>query len=128
MLTDVNMPDMDGFMLADEIRQTGWVDAIIIVLTSGGQIGDSERRESIGIAAELLKPVKQSELLDSILQAVAPLTGHGSTSANQTETMDEQQKVDSDKFPLHAITQRPMPMYHSWDSQNAWLRQIMIKL
>ncbi len=29
-----------------------------------------------------------------------------------------------DEFPLHAITQRPMAMYHSWGSQNAWLRQI----
>ncbi len=29
-----------------------------------------------------------------------------------------------DAFPLHAITQRPMAMYHSWGSQNAWLRQI----
>ena len=28
-------------------------------------------------------------------------------------------------YPLHAITQRPMPMYHSWGSQNAWLRQIL---
>ncbi len=28
-------------------------------------------------------------------------------------------------YPLHAITQRPMMMYHSWDSQNAWLRQIV---
>jgi anaerobic selenocysteine-containing dehydrogenase len=27
-------------------------------------------------------------------------------------------------YPLAAITQRPMAMYHSWDSQNAWLRQI----
>jgi anaerobic selenocysteine-containing dehydrogenase len=27
-------------------------------------------------------------------------------------------------FPLHAITQRPMAMYHAWGSQNAWLRQI----
>lgn len=27
-------------------------------------------------------------------------------------------------FPLHAITQRPMAMYHSWGSQNPWLRQI----
>jgi anaerobic selenocysteine-containing dehydrogenase len=27
-------------------------------------------------------------------------------------------------FPVHAITQRPMAMYHSWGSQNAWLRQI----
>ena len=25
---------------------------------------------------------------------------------------------------LSAVTQRPMPMYHSWGSQNAWLRQI----
>ncbi len=28
------------------------------------------------------------------------------------------------EFPLHALTQRPMHMYHSWGSQNAWLRQI----
>ena len=28
-------------------------------------------------------------------------------------------------YPFHAITQRPMMMYHSWDSQNAWLRQIL---
>jgi sulfite dehydrogenase (quinone) subunit SoeA len=27
-------------------------------------------------------------------------------------------------YPLSALTQRPMAMYHSWDSQNAWLRQI----
>lgn len=30
----------------------------------------------------------------------------------------------ADEFPLHAVTQRPMAMYHSWGSQNAWLRQI----
>jgi len=27
-------------------------------------------------------------------------------------------------YPVHALTQRPMDMYHSWGSQNAWLRQI----
>lgn len=31
---------------------------------------------------------------------------------------------DRARFPLHAITQRPMAMYHAWHSQNAWLRQI----
>jgi anaerobic selenocysteine-containing dehydrogenase len=36
----------------------------------------------------------------------------------------EAQATDKHKFPLAAITQRPMAMYHSWDSQNAWLRQI----
>ena len=32
--------------------------------------------------------------------------------------------TDRAAYPLNAITQRPMAMYHSWDSQNAWLRQI----
>ncbi len=36
----------------------------------------------------------------------------------------EAQVTDKHKFPLAAVTQRPMAMYHSWDSQNAWLRQI----
>lgn len=30
-------------------------------------------------------------------------------------------------YPLHALTQRPMHMYHSWGSQNAWLRQIQTR-
>jgi len=34
------------------------------------------------------------------------------------------QASDTATYPLAAITQRPMAMYHSWDSQNAWLRQI----
>ncbi len=36
----------------------------------------------------------------------------------------EEKLVDDTEYPLHAITQRPMQMYHSWGSQNAWLRQI----
>jgi len=37
----------------------------------------------------------------------------------------EQAAFADKNYPLHAITQRPMPMYHSWGSQNAWLRQIL---
>jgi anaerobic selenocysteine-containing dehydrogenase len=36
----------------------------------------------------------------------------------------ELEATDRATYPLTAITQRPMAMYHSWDSQNAWLRQI----
>ncbi|WP_448192038.1 molybdopterin oxidoreductase family protein [Azospirillum sp. sgz301742] len=39
----------------------------------------------------------------------------------------EGEMVDEADFPLHALTQRPMIMYHSWHSQNAWLRQIVGK-
>ncbi|MCG8014648.1 MAG: molybdopterin oxidoreductase family protein [Candidatus Thiodiazotropha sp. 'RUGA'] len=36
----------------------------------------------------------------------------------------EHKLIDSRQFQISALTQRPMAMYHSWDSQNAWLRQI----
>lgn len=36
----------------------------------------------------------------------------------------DQAAVDITEYPLHALTQRPAAMYHSWGSQNAWLRQI----
>ena len=37
----------------------------------------------------------------------------------------EETEAGGEAFPLHAITQRPMVMYHAWDSQNAWQRQIL---
>jgi anaerobic selenocysteine-containing dehydrogenase len=37
----------------------------------------------------------------------------------------EEAALSGQEYPLHAITQRPMAMYHSWDSQNAWQRQII---
>ena len=36
----------------------------------------------------------------------------------------EETVVDKEQYPIHALTQRPMAMYHSWGTQNAWLRQI----
>ena len=36
----------------------------------------------------------------------------------------EDSHVDPEEYPVHALTQRPMAMYHSWGGQNAWLRQI----
>lgn len=37
----------------------------------------------------------------------------------------EGKMIDETKFPMHAVTQRPMAMYHAWGSQNQWLRQIL---
>lgn len=37
---------------------------------------------------------------------------------------DKNANAGPEAYPLHALTQRPMAMYHSWGSQNAWLRQI----
>ncbi|KPA20473.1 Polysulfide reductase chain A precursor [Shimia sp. SK013] len=36
----------------------------------------------------------------------------------------EDASIDPEEFDVHALTQRPMAMYHSWGTQNAWLRQL----
>ncbi|MEP6483625.1 MAG: molybdopterin oxidoreductase family protein [Rudaea sp.] len=38
--------------------------------------------------------------------------------------LEENSIAEAERFPISAVTQRPMFMYHSWGSQNAWLRQI----
>ena len=47
------------------------------------------------------------------------------STMNSGTTTVRYARADPGEFPLHAITQRPMQMYHSWHSQNAWLRQIL---
>ena len=70
LVTDVNMPDLDGFELARYIRATSPLQSTaIIVLTSGGRPGDIARCEELGIKFHLMKPVKQSELLEAIVVA-----------------------------------------------------------
>ena len=71
VLSDVNMPETDGFMLAEKIRKNAAISQTpILMLTSGGRMGDREKREELGIAANLMKPVKQSELFNSIVRAL----------------------------------------------------------
>jgi anaerobic selenocysteine-containing dehydrogenase len=52
------------------------------------------------------------------------LASRGSLREKQGRTAHPCADSSESDFPLSAITQRPMFMYHSWGSQNAWLRQI----
>ncbi len=71
MIVDCQMPEVDGFMLVDEVRRSAeFADLATIMLTSGGQRGDGQRCKALGIAAYLIKPVLQSELLDALLSAL----------------------------------------------------------
>ena len=71
VLSDANMPEMDGFLLAAEIkRDTQLGNTIIMMLTSGDRPGNVARCEQLGIASYLLKPIKQSELFDAIVLAL----------------------------------------------------------
>lgn len=71
ILSDVNMPDEDGFAFTQWIRNTSAIAATpVILLTSGGRMGDQQRRRQLGVAAHLMKPVKQSELYENIIRAL----------------------------------------------------------
>jgi CheY-like chemotaxis protein/HPt (histidine-containing phosphotransfer) domain-containing protein len=72
ILLDAHMPDMDGFAVAEKIRESpSLAGATIMMLTSDLASGDRERCRQLGIAATLVKPIQQSELLDAILSTLA---------------------------------------------------------
>ncbi|MHB8654060.1 MAG: response regulator [Terriglobia bacterium] len=92
-LIDAHMPDMDGFALAQKIMKYGRrARPALIMLTSAGQRGDLIRCRKLGIHAYLTKPVKQSDLLDTIIDLMnkpskvktrPSLQGHPSRSAQR---------------------------------------------
>jgi two-component system, sensor histidine kinase and response regulator len=67
VLTDVHMPEMDGFELLKEIK-INLGTPTVIMLTSGSYAGDVTRSRELGAEAYLIKPVRRSELLQTILR------------------------------------------------------------
>jgi CheY-like chemotaxis protein len=72
-LVDANMPGLDGFALAERIkRRRALAGTRVLMLTSGPRPGDERRALALGVASYLIKPVKQSDLLDRMLDALEP--------------------------------------------------------
>ena len=108
LLSDVNMPEADGYMLVRWIRNDPQLaDLPIVLLTSGGRLGDRKLREDLRVAAQLLKPVKQSELFSVIItlldacapEAAASETAGGSTGGS-TGDSDSQQELAPQRILL----------------------------
>ncbi len=80
VLLDAMMPEVDGFALAERIKQNpDLAGSVLLMLSSAGRPDDAHRCERLGIALYLTKPVKQSELLNAILTArheAAPAEEH----------------------------------------------------
>jgi DNA-binding response OmpR family regulator len=72
VLLDARMPDADGLTVAAKIRERAELAATrIILLTSGERPGDPARFRELRIDAQLLKPVQQDELLETIYRVMS---------------------------------------------------------
>jgi CheY-like chemotaxis protein/HPt (histidine-containing phosphotransfer) domain-containing protein len=81
-LLDMMMPGMDGFELARAIKTDPQLSNVkLVLMPSFGQRGDGQAAREIGIAAYLMKPVRQSQLFDCL----ATVMGEGETAALTTE-------------------------------------------
>jgi PAS domain S-box-containing protein len=83
VITDMQMPEIDGFGLCQAIRgSTGFGGIPILILSSSVGPGESARCNDLQIASHLMKPVQPSELLDAVLAAVSATGG----TSRPTET------------------------------------------
>ena len=92
VISDLQMPHMDGFEFVENIRKSAQFGQIpVLMLSSSAQQGEHERCRQLGISAHLAKPIQPSELLDAILSA---LSLHAiEPSQTQDKTQDETQSL-----------------------------------
>lgn len=119
VLSDVNMPDEDGFQLTQRIRDSSDLSSTtIILLTSGGRSGDAAMAKELGVAAYLQKPVKRSELFNVLLDAVGASQKESSSGRSRPMAGD----VTADLPPMKILLvedglanqKLAMAMLHRW--------------
>ncbi|MBM3262430.1 MAG: response regulator [candidate division Zixibacteria bacterium] len=87
-LLDVMMPEMDGYTLAEEIKRRFDTHApSMIVMTSAGRLENPARLQEAGIVHVLTKPVKQSELLNILIDTVTGDLGTMAVGASGRQTL-----------------------------------------
>ncbi len=93
ILLDAQMPGMDGFSVADKIKQDVRNAPAIILLTSAGLRGDAARCRDLGIKAYLTKPIKRSDLLQVFKMVMgAPADVEGKSAVVTMHTLREDRR------------------------------------
>jgi two-component system sensor histidine kinase/response regulator len=95
ILTDVHMPEMDGFELLKHIKIHSQIPTVIM-LTSGSYAGDVARSRELGAEAYLIKPIRRSELLETILKILA---AHPPTSRPVTTWRESVRRLGNELLP-----------------------------
>jgi CheY-like chemotaxis protein/anti-sigma regulatory factor (Ser/Thr protein kinase) len=72
LLVDARMPDMDAFMLLEQIRsQHLFMGAVVMMLPPGDQRDQVALCRQLGVARHLVKPIKPSDLFETVVAALA---------------------------------------------------------
>ena len=104
VLLDARMPDADGLTVAAMIRERAELAATrIILLTSGERPGDPARFRELRIDAQLLKPVQQDELLETIYRVMSRSQGNAPPLARPTPTPASRPSPVPAATPLHIL-------------------------
>jgi len=86
VLSDVNMPEMDGFELVEKIKSYDQFRRLpVVMLTSGGRPGDVARCRQLEVNGHLIKPAKQSELFDVVVEALGADPGKAPSTPEPLE-------------------------------------------
>lgn len=73
VMTDLNMPEMDGFALIQELRSRPDLAKLpILVLTTAGALHDQERAKTLGVTGYVTKPIRPDEIVNAVRQAIGP--------------------------------------------------------
>ena len=111
VLLDSQMPGMDGFTLAAEIRQRAEIaGAAIVMLTPASQHSHAARCQELRIAACVFKPVARSQLVDAIRVALAgdsPLAGTRQVTTARPAIRDSKPTNES---PLRVLLAEDNPV------------------
>jgi signal transduction histidine kinase/ligand-binding sensor domain-containing protein/DNA-binding response OmpR family regulator len=100
-LLDFQMPECDGTSLGQRIAADPRLrDTRLVLLTSAGQRGDTERCEQLGFAGYLLKPVSRRELT-ACLELV--MACNADVWHSRSQPIVTRQHVSASRAPLHRL-------------------------
>jgi CheY-like chemotaxis protein len=91
IVLDAQMPEMDGFAVAEAIKNDQELAGPRILMLTSGRQGDGARCRALGVAASLVKPASQVELLEAILTVL----GRPSHDPGRLETVTRQARPES---------------------------------
>jgi len=93
IIIDRRMPGMDGFTLAEKIRENPMVKNIPMILVSAFErAGQKKEALSRGFFSSLAKPLKQSELYNTVLDALRGRPGHDNDLQIEGHVSSERKK------------------------------------